>query len=279
MGRTIEFPSDGYNDLRICRFGPMLFNRHDAYVGRSLDIYGEYGAAEAALFQQIVSPGMWVIEIGANIGSHTIQLSRLAGDAGKVIAFEPQRLTFQTLCANAALSSRKNIHTFQMGLSDGAGEGIEAAVDPDAASNFGAITLEDAGTDTRILDRVPIQTLDSFGYPKCHFLKIDVESMEAKVLRGAKGTIARCRPVIFVENDRKPKSSELIDLLFSYGYDCYWVYTDLHAPGNFNNSPENIFPGLLSISLLCLPAETQMVVQGFAKVTGPDDVGQNIWVS
>lgn len=277
MTDTIDFPTDGFNRLKVCRFGPMLFNHHDAYVGRSLALYGEYGPAEAALFAQIVQPGMWVVEVGANIGAHTVHLSRMAGESGRVIAFEPQRLTFQTLCANVALSSRTNVYAYQMGLGAADGEAGEATVDPARATNFGGIALADAGTGTPNLQRIPVRTLDSFSLPACHFIKIDVEGMELAVLHGARETIQKHRPIVFLENDRKQKSPDLIRLLLHYGYDAYWVYTPLYAPDNFSRNPVDVFKGVVSISLICIPSEMNMVMQGFSKVTGPDDVGRNIW--
>ncbi len=277
MSQTIDFPSDGFNQLKICRFGPMLFNRHDAYVGRSLELYGEYGPAEAVLFEQIVRPGMWVVEVGANIGAHTVHLSRLAGDTGTVIAFEPQRLAFQTLCGNLALGSRTNVHAYQMGLSHDAGEAGETLLDPTATANFGGVALEGVQIGTHPLQRIPVRSLDSCALPACHFIKIDVEGMELAVLQGARDTLARCRPILFLENDRKEKSADLIREILAHRYAAYWVYTPLFSPGNFAGNARNVFEGITSISLLCVPSEAGFVMKGFAKVTGPDDVGMNIW--
>src|SRR5690606_13771278 len=61
--------------LRQCRHGPMLFNKRDLYVGRSLATYGEFSEAEIGLFRQILRPGGVVIEAGANIGAHTVPLA------------------------------------------------------------------------------------------------------------------------------------------------------------------------------------------------------------
>ena len=52
------------------RHGPMCALAGDAYVTRSLQLYGEYGHDEVDLFRQVVKPGMTVVEAGANIGAH-----------------------------------------------------------------------------------------------------------------------------------------------------------------------------------------------------------------
>ena len=82
------------------RYGKIIYNTLDKYVGKSLKLYGEFSQGEADLFEMIVKPGACVVEVGANIGSHTIHLAQLAGKDGAVLAFEPQRLVFQILAGN-----------------------------------------------------------------------------------------------------------------------------------------------------------------------------------
>lgn len=45
---------------------------------------------------------MTVVEVGANIGVHTVHRAGLVGERGAVLAFEPQPVVFQLLCANVA---------------------------------------------------------------------------------------------------------------------------------------------------------------------------------
>jgi hypothetical protein len=54
----------------------MMFHANDSYIGRSLDLYGEFSEGEIELFKQVVRPGMTVVDVGANIGAHTIYLSK-----------------------------------------------------------------------------------------------------------------------------------------------------------------------------------------------------------
>jgi hypothetical protein len=55
----IEFPP--FNKQADCRYGRMLFNTNDIYIGRSLELYGEFSEAEVDLFRQIVKPGSFVV--------------------------------------------------------------------------------------------------------------------------------------------------------------------------------------------------------------------------
>ena len=59
-------------------------------------------------------------------------------------------------------------------------------------------------------EAVPVVTLDGLSLPACHLLKIDVEGMEREVPAGGRELIERCRPVIYLENDRAENSAELI---------------------------------------------------------------------
>jgi hypothetical protein len=90
------------NRVKQCRHGMMLYNVHDLYVGRSLDQYGEFSQGEIDLFGQILKPGQVVLDVGANIGAHTLWFAQTVGPSGTVLAFEPQRIVFQALCANLA---------------------------------------------------------------------------------------------------------------------------------------------------------------------------------
>ena len=66
-----------FNRFKQCRHGTLLYNMHDIYVGRSLDLYGKFSEGEAALFQQMLKPGMTVVEVGSNIGALTVVLAWL----------------------------------------------------------------------------------------------------------------------------------------------------------------------------------------------------------
>src|SRR5690242_661708 len=96
-------PDLGFIRLKQCRHGRMIYNTNDIYVGRSLDLYGEYSEGETEVFAQLVNAGDVVVEVGANIGTSTVWFGKHVGPAGAVVALEPQRIVFQILCANVAL--------------------------------------------------------------------------------------------------------------------------------------------------------------------------------
>ena len=110
-----------YMVMKTCRHGAILFNQQDTFVGRSLDLYGEWCEAEIDLLAQVLKPGDVVLDVGANIGSQTVPFAKFVGDSGRVVAFEPQRLVFQNLCANLALNALRNVVTYDAGVGKDAG--------------------------------------------------------------------------------------------------------------------------------------------------------------
>jgi hypothetical protein len=94
------------NLLKKCRYGLFIYNTKDIWVGRSLEKYGEFSEAEVQVFSRCINPGAVILDIGANIGCHTIALARLTGPAGMVFAYEPERTNFVTLCGKVITHCR-----------------------------------------------------------------------------------------------------------------------------------------------------------------------------
>ena len=82
---------NGHIRLKQCRYGAMLYLVTDQYIGQSLDRYGEFSEGEVELFRQIVQPGATILEIGANLGIHSVFFAKALGPSGTLHAFEPQR--------------------------------------------------------------------------------------------------------------------------------------------------------------------------------------------
>jgi FkbM family methyltransferase len=251
-----------FNRLKDCRHGRLLYNHHDLFIGRSLDLYGEYSEAEFHLFDELLNPGDGIVEVGANIGSLTVPLARKVGNTGGVFAFEPQRLCFQTLCANVALNSLINVWAYNVACGQTTGSVRVPMLNPSVDYNFGQLAV--AGQQQG--DFIACIPLDSFGIPKCRLLKVDVEGMELDVLRGATQLISRFQPAIYVENDRPEKSDELVRLIQSLNYELYWHRPALFNPNNFLNNPDNIFGTIVSLNMLCVPRSANPHIEGLEPV-------------
>jgi FkbM family methyltransferase len=253
--------TNGHLRLRRCRHGIMLYNLNDTHLGTMLDLYGEYSEAEADMFRHFLKPGMTAVEVGANIGAHTLTLAEIVGPHGRVLAFEPQRMVFQMLCANLAVNGIEHVDAHWAAVGSQPGQITVPRLAGTERANFGGLAVGGAqGDEVRLL------TLDSLALPACDFLKVDVEGMEHDVLVGGRDTIRRTRPTISIENDREEKSPALIERLWELDYDCYWdIPHYIHVP-NFRGNPENIFPTMASFNLVCLPREKRLAIGRLRKV-------------
>lgn len=251
-----------YNKIRECRYGTLLYNVNDMYVGKSLELYGEFSEGEIELFKQIIRKGYVVFDIGANIGTHTLFFAQVVGLEGEVYAFEPQRILFQTLCANMALNSIVNSYCYNLAVGKKLGSMLVPQMKPWLNFNFGGLSLlnQESG------EKVKVISIDSLSLSRCHLIKIDVEGMEIDVLKGCRDTIKRFQPILYVENNLKENGKDLIQFIDSLGYDMYWHPTYLYNPNNLLKKTENVFGNYGSVNMLCLTHSHEYKIRGLEKV-------------
>jgi FkbM family methyltransferase len=267
-GRTLK--EVGFLRVKTCRHGDMLFNVHDRHIGRSLDLYGEWAEGELDLLGLLIRSGDTVVDVGANIGTHTIFFAQRVGPSGIVLSFEPQRIVFQMLCANLALNGLMNVHAHPAALGRAAGT-IEV---PDVAyaepGNHGGVSLATPSGGPQGA-RVPVLTLDGLGVDRCRVLKIDVEGMELDVLEGGSALVAAARPIIYVENNDAARSPALIGWLLARGYHLFWHLSRFFQARNFFDNPDNVFGELTDLNMIGVGDDLAPAFARLPRVTGPDD--------
>jgi FkbM family methyltransferase len=265
----------GVSRVTRARYGLMTYLRKDIYIGRSIDLYGEFSEGEVDLFRQLLKPGQTVIEAGSNIGVHTVPLAQIVGLKGAVYAFEPQRVVYQALCANLAQNGIYNVMASLSALGSHGKEGRTVVI-PDlnygAENNFGGLSVQTSGQG----QRVPLATIDSLNIGSCALIKADVEGMELDVLRGGQETIAKHHPILYVENDRDEGSQPLLQFIADQGYTAYWHFPPLYAPSNYFMNQENVFPGLVSANLLCVHSSVRTAIQGLKRVESPSESWRDV---
>jgi len=267
----LQHITTGFNTLSRCRHGWMLYHTADQYIGRGLKKYGEFSEGEAVLFQQLLRQGDVVVEAGANFGAHTVAMAKLVGEQGSIIAFEPQRLVYQAMVANIALNSLTNVITMQSGLGAYPGSIRIPVLNPAKGLNFGGFSINSHNDG----EAVPVKTIDSLNLKRCRLIKADVEGMECDVLEGARDTIAKLKPILYVENDRAEHSQQLISLIQSFGYRLWWHLPRMYNPDNFRGDSENLFGNIVSVNMLCLPQEVQTAID-LPEIKSPEDNWRNI---
>lgn len=263
------------------RYGQMVVLSHDNYIGRSLIEYGEWTEQEFDVMAQALRPGDVVADIGANVGSITIPLALKVGAEGCVYSFEPQPRIFQLLAANTVLTGATNARLFHAGCGADTGAIDIPEIGYQKEFNYGALKLEDLNamaaemrgqSGETLIRRVPIMRFDDvFDHNRLKLMKIDVEGMEVDVLCGAQKSIEKFRPVLYVENEFADRSSALLTALFDLGYDAWWHLASCYNPKNFRGRADNIFGNAGCLNMLCLPRESNAIINGMEKIVSVHD--------
>jgi FkbM family methyltransferase len=257
------------------RHGCFLVFAADMYVGRSLEVYGEWTEDEVAVLCQALRPGDHVVDVGANVGTHTVPLARKVGPSGSVLAFEPQPRVFELLAANVAMNGLDNVRLHNVACAAAPGSLKLPDIDYGRPGNFGGVDLRamhEASTRTaRVIDIPLVRLDDACDLDRLRLLKIDVEGMETEVLGGAQRTIGRCRPLLYVENEHPESSPALLGALFDLEYVPYWHIVPFYDPRNFRGVSGDVFEGMACVNNLCVPGEASVELHGLMPVVDLHD--------
>lgn len=252
------------------RHGRFLANPNDTYIGRALIDYGEFSELESQVILQLLPENGTAIEVGANIGAHTVALARKAGPRGRIYAFEPQPVIFQNLCANLALNGLTNVYPHNQACGAGASRMRFPDINYAVSGNFGGVSL-DMLPDVQTGMMIDIVPLDELNLRRCDLLKIDAEGMEHAVIEGAHKLIETCSPILYVENDRPEKSEELIANILQLGYRAWWHTPPYFNKNNWAQNPENAWPGVVSLNMLCVHGTRKANMTGLTEITRADE--------
>jgi len=202
---AVRLPFGGRDEVRARRSGVNW--DLDLREGIDLTIFtlGAFERDTLKTLEALVRSGATVLDVGANIGAHTLHLARLVGEKGRVIAFEPTDFAIAklraNLHANPELEKRVDLH--QAFLVAVAGAPIDAAVasswpvDGTAADDaqMGSRAMKVSGAKAMTLDSV----IAASGDPDVQLIKMDIDGHELEVLEGARGLLERRRPIIVME--------------------------------------------------------------------------------
>ena len=238
------------------KHGIFSYYENDKYIGKSLSEYGEWSEADVNLIKQLVNNNENIIEVGSNIGTHTIPLAKHVSNGGQVFAFEPQSQNYKLLLDNINDNEIKNVEVSKLALSSKEGEAFMNKFDENKTSNFGDARIFSDNNEN--YEKVPVKTLDQIYYDKTKenfsvkLIKCDTQGQELNIIIGAKKIIDKYKPYLYVENDDVHTSKNLIEKIKSMGYVMFWHKPPLFNPNNFLKNPNNIFSNIVSFNMLCI---------------------------
>jgi len=190
---------------------------------------GRYEPNEMYAMSKLISPGMRVVDVGANAGVFTLIAARLVGATGTVDAFEPSTRDPERLLANVSLNGLSNVKVHAEALGRASGKAVLAVAGPDhpGHNTIGGFAYS---ADARAYElEVDVTSLDDFATAQnlthLDLLKIDVEGSETAVLQGARETLRRFRPILIVEaydpslRQLGTSAAELLELLRAADYE------------------------------------------------------------
>lgn len=226
----------------FCRGG--LKWRLDLNEGIDFSIYvlGAFEPSTVRFYRKVLQSGDIVLDIGANIGAHTLPFAKCVAPAGKVYAFEPTEFAYNKLVENLALNPELD------GIVVSNHMLLNAPGDLQAPSEiYSSWPLNPAGHvhekhlgQLRPLGGVKIDTVDSYcavnGITRIDWIKIDVDGNETTVLQGSTRTLRNMRPKLIIElspyvcREAGHRFDELVDLLRGAGYNFYDLESGRELP-------------------------------------------------
>jgi FkbM family methyltransferase len=161
-------------------------------------VYGTWEPKVVGTVIDTVKAGMTVIDIGAHIGHYPLLFAKCVGPHGRIFAFEPLPCNFALLRKNVLLNNLQNVYAVDQAVFSSTRE-IEILV-PDDQPNPGNGSMHNETKEKHYA--VKAISLDDYCEKlalRPDILKMDVEGTEYEVLIGAKKTIDRCQPSLFIE--------------------------------------------------------------------------------
>ena len=217
---------------------PARFGRLPIYVTpeAGLRFWGPMSRVDSALYnmvEELVTPGSVVWDVGANVGLFSFCAAARAGEPGFVLAIEPDYWLAHLMtrsCRRLPLNKCSKVEVLCVSISDSNRiSKLEIAERSRASSHLSEAAGSNQSGSVRQVQPTASVTLDFLldYFPAPSVLKIDVETHEASVLRGALRLLNELRPMIWCEVSHR-NSPEVTGLLHAAGYELRGAETRPH---------------------------------------------------
>lgn len=187
---------------------------------------GDWFEPEMEFIRKLITPGMEILDIGANHGVYTLTIANLLQKQGKITAYEPASSVVSLLRKGVEANGFTNIEIVNAGLSDCEGE---ATLFLSTNSELNSLQPDNLSQQQEIIKLLNLdQELAMRNWQKIDFIKLDAEGEEAKILTGGKRFFLEQSPLIMFElKHGKHINMRLIQLFKNLGYEIYYLISSL----------------------------------------------------
>lgn len=183
--------------VRINGHKLLVFSPRNNLIGRALYQNGVWEPPVTEAIEKLTRPGMIAIDVGADIGYYTLQMSRLVGPQGRVVAFEPIPDARRRLEHNIALNGCKNIEVSEYAL--GNQEGTVYLEDPFKKSRLNLTKSSGEEGDIKVSIKRMDDLAEQMNLPSVDIVKMDIEGAEHEALLGMESILKKHHPILIVE--------------------------------------------------------------------------------
>jgi precorrin-6B methylase 2 len=219
----------GFASVTETADGILQFVPDEPVGSASPACYGEFLRGQLELLESMLRPGMFVVEADAGVGAHALFLSKCAGPEGHLFLIESNAIRRQILRQNILANRVENATLLRGPVADS--------------------TEDSDGTPPRWM------SIDDLQLERLDWIKIQTERTAKAILDGARETLWRLRPKIFVGVRDHASAVAMANILREFGYRCWCVEMPLFNSANFARYERDIFNGLTATGLFALPEE------------------------
>lgn len=237
----------------------IFVSPQNGFIDKHIYLYGTYEPHILDLIAKYLKAGDAFVDIGANIGQHSMFAASIVGSEGKIYSFEPIPYIYNQLLDSVKINHFEHIVSAQ-NIALGTNESTETLYIE--TNNVGGSSLVAPHGDK--IEEIIVQIKkgdDMFkNIQHINMIKIDVEGYEYEVLSGIQKTITHHRPIIILEfsgklylEKKRGDGDKIISFLENTGYDLYDIEDYMSKITSKKSFLSQFTQGKAQCDILCIP--------------------------
>lgn len=210
----------------------LFISPRNGFIDNYIFLYGVYESFMLDLITTYLEPGMTFVDIGANIGQHSMYAATLVGEKGAVYSYEPIPYIYKQLQDSVhANHFEKIVHAKNVAIGE---KDSEETLHVSRKNIGGSSLVNSDGTTERITVHVKNGTTELQALLHIHMIKIDVEGYEYEVLHSITPSLKKHSPVILLEfsgefytKQQKQHGKKIMSILRECNYSIFDIENDM----------------------------------------------------